>query len=177
MEASGLIGFVKPRKTAKGLTTYSFTLDDRDDERWFGTYDKEPAEAGTYVTFEYVTNAAGFNNVDNKTMKVTQEGPATPDFDDDIPDSVAGKPAPAKAAAAYGKATNRDANINWQSARNASTALLDVANAAGALDLGTGKKGSKLDALVVIHNRLTLDLYNHAMEVNATGEVPADFQG
>ncbi len=171
MEASGLIGFVKPRKTVKGLTTYSFTFDDRDDDRWFGTYTEEPAEAGTFVEFEYITNGAGFHNVDNKTMKVVEaekesDGPAAKETAE-----------PTKAKAAYGKATNRDANINWQSARNASIAVLEVANAAGALDLGTGKKGSKLDALLVFANRLTLDFYNHAMEVNTTGDVPEEFQG
>jgi hypothetical protein len=173
MEASGIIGFVKPRKTAKGLTTYSFTLDDRDDERWFGTYDQEPADVGTFVEFEYVTNGAGFNNVDNKTMKVVEQDKAenTDGPNDDIPASLP------KAKVAYGKATNRDANINWQSARNASISILEVANAAGALDLGTGKKGSKLDALLIQVNRLTVDFYEQAMEVNNTGEVPEDFQG
>ena len=94
--------------------------------------------------------------------------------DDAIPDSVPGK-VPARNA--YAKATNRDANINWQSARNAAIATLEVANAAGALDLGTGKKGSKLDALVIVLNRLTVDFYGQAMEVNASGDVPEDFQG
>lgn len=173
MDASGIVGFIKERKTAKGLKTFSFTLDDRDDDRWFGTYTDEPPAVGTFVTFEYVTNGAGFHNVDNKTMQATQ-----PEEAEAAPAAAAipfGGPAAAKAA--YAKQSHKDANIQWQSARNAAIALLGVANDAGGLDLGTGKKGDKFAALTIMWNRLTVDLFEKSMEVGETGEVPADFQG
>jgi len=171
MEAEGLIGFIKPRQVAGGYTTYSFTFDDREDGRWFGTYKLEPPEVGTYVKFEYTTNSAGFHNVENKTLTtVEKEGaPAA----DDAP--VTGRLA--KTQGAYKGATNRDANINWQSARNAAIALCQVASDAGALDLGTGKKDSKIEALLLIANRLTVDYFDQAMEVNNTGERPEEFRG
>jgi hypothetical protein len=77
MDAKGIVGKIIPRNTKVGIT-YSFTLDDRDDERWFGTF-KTPAPAeGTYVEFEYKTNAAGFHNVDMATL-VTAEAPEKAD--------------------------------------------------------------------------------------------------
>lgn len=170
MNASGIIGYVKSRKTAKGLTTYSFTFDDREDERWFGMYTTEPSEVGTFVEFEYVTNSAGFHNVDNKTLVVTEKEEAK-----EAPAQE--KAAPSKAASAYKGAGNKDANIQWQSARNAAVSLLDVANSAGALDLGTGKKGSKLDALLIQVNRLSVDFFEKSMEVARTGDVPEDLAG
>ncbi len=174
MKAEGIIGFVKPRKTAKGLTTYSFTLDDRDDERWFGTYTQEPPDVGVYVEFEYVTNGAGFNNVDNDTLKATENPDA------DVPAEVEGGAPAAKsggASKAYSGAVKKDACIQWQAARNSAIAILGIAAAAGALDLGTGKKGSKLDALFVQVSRLTVDYFGHTQEVSETGEVPEDFRG
>ena len=177
MNASGIIGVIKPRKiTHKGqaLTAYSFTLEDRDDDRWFGTWTTPPPEVGVYAEFEYSVNAAGFNNVDNDTMTVTE--PETVGASTGLT-AVPATLVSVKAEEAFKKADNKDAKLTWQSARFASIQLLEVAVAAGALDLGTGKKGSKLDALLIQVNRQTVDFFEYSMEVGRTGDAPEDLTG
>lgn len=190
--AAGVVGFIKPRKTAKGYTTYAFTFDDRDDDRWFGMYKTDPeelgAEVGAYVEFEYTTSGAGFLNVVEDTLEVLEgeeEGEEEEEEEAPKPRSKkkASKKKPAskkkassggqaRAAAAKNVSSNKDANIQWQSARNAALTFTEIAQAAGILDLGTGKKGEKLEALGIFVNLKTVDFFTASMEVSETGGVP-----
>lgn len=187
--AEGLVGFIKPRKTAKGYTTYAFTFEDRDDDRWFGTYKDDPeelgAEVGAYVTFEYSKSGAGFLNVDTDTLEVI-EGEEGEEEEEEEPEEKPkakkkaakkkAKPAAsgssARASAAKAAAGNKDANIQWQSARNAALTFCALAQEAGVLDLGTGKKGEKLEALDKFVNLKSFDFFTASMEVGQTGEAP-----
>ena len=117
MEASGIVGKVIPRNTKVGIT-YSFTFDDFDDERWFGTFKETPPLDGQYVTFEYVKNAAGFLNVDMKTMVIAEGNTA------EVAQATPQPEAAAKVTAAYTKSGNKDAKITWQAARNSAIAAL-----------------------------------------------------
>lgn len=202
-KAAGIVGYIRPRKVAAGYTTYAFTFDDRDDERWFGTYKTNPedkgAVVGAYVEFEYTRSSAGFNNVDLKTLEVfeaeeeeSESGEDEEQEEDEQEESPKPPPrkkrptekaakagagkgksgGPARAAAAQGAASNKDANIQWQSARNAALHFVEIANQAGALDIGTGKKAAKLEALAIIVNQQTLDFFNASMQVSETGTAP-----
>jgi hypothetical protein len=169
MDAKGIVGKIIPRNTKVGIT-YSFTLDDRDDERWFGTF-KTPAPAeGTYVEFEYKTNAAGFHNVDMATL-VTAEAPEKADAAEPVEVLKPG------AAKAFTKTGNKDANIQWQSARNAAIQVLGTMSDAGALSLGSGKAEAKLEAYLIQLNALTLEFFDQSMEVSGSGDAPDGFRG
>ncbi len=169
MEASGIVGKVIPRNTKVGIT-YSFTLDPREDERWFGTFKDTPPMEGQYVEFEYTKNAAGFLNVDMKTLKVVEAPEAGTTGND-----MTSVPAASASAKAYGKASNKDANIQWQSARNA--AIATVAVMGENLALGGGKAEAKLAALIIQVNQLTLDYFDQSMAVSVSGDAPEDFRG
>lgn len=162
--ASGVVGKVNPRNTKVGIT-YSFTLDG--DDRWFGTYKTLPPAEGAYVEFTFKTNGAGFHNVDEGSVKVT-------DAPSGATQEASAKPA---AAAAFRGSSNKDANIQWQSARNAAVATMAVMAAADAISLGGGKAEARLEALTIQVNQLTLDYFDQSMEVSSTGEAPADFRG
>lgn len=162
MESSGVVGKVNPRNTKVGIT-YSFVLDGPDD-KWYGTFKDTPPNEGDFVQFEYVTNGAGFHNVDMKTLTTT----AAPEGDTTVS-------APAKKA--FASSSNKDANIQWQSARNAAINLAAVAVDGGAIALGGGKADAKLEALLIQVNRMTLDFFDQSMEVSVSGEAPEDFRG
>ncbi len=193
LKAEGLVGFVKPRKTAKGYTTYAFTFDDRDDDRWFGTYKTDPEElgieVGAYVKFEYTKSGAGFLNVDTATVEVIEvdEEEGEEEEADEEEQEEEERPAPrskkkaakkkastssARASAAKAAAGFKDANIQWQSARNAALQFCAIAQEAGVLDLGTGKKAEKLEALDKFVNLKSLDFFTASMEVGVSGEAP-----
>lgn len=161
--SSGVVGKVNPRNTKVGIT-YSFVLDGPDD-KWYGTFKDTPPQEGQYVEFEYVTNGAGFHNVDMKTLTTT----AAPEGSTDV------VPAPAKKA--FAASSNKDANIQWQSARNAAINLVGVAVEAGAISLGGGKAEAKLEAMLIQVNRISLDFFDQSMEVSQTGDAPEDFRG
>jgi flagellar biosynthesis GTPase FlhF len=210
--AGGIVGFIKPRKTAKGYTTYAFTFDDRDDERWFGTYKTDPeelgAEVGVYVEFEYTVSGAGFLNVVEETIQIFDEEPdgdeeeeaeeegeeeeEAEEEEEEAPPpkkkkaKAKAKAAPkkkatkkkaasggaARAAAARTGANHKDANIQWQSARNAALTYATLAQAASILDLGTGKKADKLEVLDIFVYNTTLDFFRQSMSVSEDGEAP-----
>jgi len=161
--ASGVVGKVNPRNTKVGIT-YSFTLDG--DTKWYGTYKDTPPQEGQFVEFEYKTNGAGFHNVEMPTLKMTSPS-----------ESTTTAPAPAAATKAWAASSHKDANIQWQSARNAAVQLAVGALAGGAISLGSGKAEAKLEALMIQVNRLTLDFFDQSMEVGNTGEAPEDFRG
>ena len=77
-----------------------------------------------------------------------------------------------RATAARAAAGFKDANIQWQSARNAALTFVGIAQEAGVLDLGTGKKGDKLEALDHFVNLKSLDFFTASLEVGETGEAP-----
>lgn len=164
VSACGVVGKVNPRNTKVGIT-YSFTLDG--DDKWFGTYKDMPPAEGAYVEFTYKTNGAGFHNVDQGSVVVT-DAPSGGTQD------ASAKPA---AKAAFAATSNKDANIQWQSARNAAIATMAAMAQAGAISLGSGKADAKLEAMVVQVNQLTLDYFDQSMEVSGSGEAPEDFRG
>lgn len=171
--AAGIVSYINPREVKtgkdKGKTAYSFALQNQ--EGWYGTYLQEPPAVGLYVEFDYTISAAGFNQVKWDSLEVTEPE----ETEEEEKPKAKGKPATG-AAKAYASAGNRSANINWQSARASAIAVAQVGATAGILDLGAGKKDSKLEALLIYVNRMTLDFYGKAMEVEETGELPADFQ-
>lgn len=163
---TGIVQYKNEKDTRVGKT---WNLRIEGDERYFGCYKSEPqVVVGQCVTFEFSTNGAGFHNVDMKkgikideTTVVASSGAA--------PAEAA---APSEAAvAAVAKSDGKDKKITWQSARNTAAAIMKVAAAEDALDLGA-KKAGKFEALLVQFNQLTLDLYNDAMTVQTTGENP-----
>jgi hypothetical protein len=154
MQASGIIERVKPRQIAGGKTAYSFLINDV----WYGTYTNEPPAEGSAVEFEYAVNKAGFNNVDYKTLKVTEAASA----------ATASAPAPGTARANF---NNKDANIQWQSARNAAVPMIIGAVQAGVI------KADSLEALQILVNAQTVDFFDASMEVGVTGTTPADLVG
>lgn len=171
--AQGRIGFVKDAVLQSGpqagQTTHSFVLEGQDG--WFSTYTHTPPPKGTDVSFEY-SQKGNFKNVDVKTLKVldnTNPLGKEPDAASSVTEAVMpGATAPSVRFAA----THRDANINWQSARNAAIAMAQVAADAGILDVGTGAKASKLEALQIYIDQLTRNFFAEAMEVNKHGDVP-----
>lgn len=174
-KVAGIVSRVNPRNTRVGVT-YSFILDgvDGPDGKalWFGTFKSQPPQEGQYCEFEYTTNSAGFHNVDMKTLVVTES--TANDTETAEPTSRERVGTPAKKA--YGAASNRDANIQWQSARNAAIAFLNVAVPGGAVGLGSGSKEAKLEMLTILTNRLTLEFFDQSMEVSETGDAPEDFR-
>ena len=169
MEARGVVAKVTSKNTSAGVT-HSFVLAE-EDGKWYGTFTSAAPAEGSYVEFEYKTSPAGWHNVDNKTVKVT----APPQGGDTVGLQQTAVVS-AQAATAFRGTSNKDANIQWQSARNASINLMVGAAEAGILDLGA-KKDGKLEALLILVNRATVDFFDQSMEVSATGDAPEDFRG
>ena len=167
MDAQGIVGKVIPRNTKVGIT-YSFTLDDRNDERWFGTYKTMAPAEGMYVEFEYKKNPAGFLNVDMDTLVVKDPGSAPETASDDTGVTE-------RATKAASKAGNKDAKITWQAARKDAMLLLGLMGED--LKLGAGKKEAKLEVLLILVNQLTLDFFDQACEVAESGDAPEGFRG
>ena len=157
----GIVGFIKTRKKGK-VTYYSIKIEDGE---WYGMGSTNPesvgACVGAYVEFESTTNAAGFEQVDKDTLVVK---------DIDV-EADSGNKGAAKARTSN---NNRNAVINWHSCRNAAVEFVKAAAAAGALSLG---KDGKMEQLQIIVNRLTVEMFYHATEVEETGDVPEEFQG
>lgn len=158
MQASGIVEVIKANNTKAGIT-YSFAIGDQ----WYGTYKTQPTFVeGDYVEFDYSVKG-NFQNADTKTIKVTKGEQAAQASD--------GAAAPAKA---FKGASNKDAAIQWQSARNAALALAAIAAELGVLDVGAAnaKKEGKFEALQIWVNAQTVEYFEDSQKVSETGENP-----
>jgi hypothetical protein len=159
-KASGIVAIEGKPKSYRGKKLYSFKLEDGE---WYNTGEALPPEKGSYVEFEYSINAAGYNVADMDTLKA-----------EEADEAAKTKPA---ARAAKKSADGRGAVISWHSSRNAAIELCKAAAEAGALDLGGAKASGKLEALTIIVNRLTVDFFMQASEVEETCDIPEALQG
>lgn len=161
---TGVVQYVNEKNTRVG-TTWNIRIEG--DDRYFGCYKTKPnCEVGQVVEFQFSTNGQGFHNIDMKKGITVLETEVAES--DGVQQSAAQTE---RAVAAKAKVDGKGERIAWQSARNTAAALLSVAAQADALPLGA-KKDGKLEALTILFNQLTEELYNDGKVVQETGNSP-----
>jgi hypothetical protein len=160
---TGVVQYVNEKDTRVGKT-YNIRLEG--DDKYYGCYKSRPTVAeGQVVEFEFSTNGQGFHNIDMK------KGIRVLETDVAVSDGVQSEAQTERAVAAKKTSDGKGERIAWQSARNTAAALLAVAASADALPLGA-KKDGKLEALTILFNQLTEELYNDGKFVQDNGTSP-----
>lgn len=167
-QASGVVQYINDKNTKVGVT-YNVRLEG--DDKYYGTYKTNPTakfKVGDYVEFDYSTKG-DFHNVDWKSVEVTEN--------EAVQSSTgASEGVSDKAKAAFDKAAGREAQTRWHAARASAIELARVAAEAGCLDIGTGNKEGKYEALQIFVNAQTLEYFNEGSEVAATGTCPEAYK-
>lgn len=134
---TGVVEKLYANQTKVG-TTYAFIVDGQR----YGTYKTKPAcSEGDYISFD-AEKKGDFWNADPKSIKKAEGGPV--------------KAAPTQASPSYAtKQDDRQDSIIYQSSRKDALQFLDIAVAAGVVDLGTKTAGKKIEALNLFVDKQT----------------------
>lgn len=137
MNFTGVVEKIWANQTKVG-TTYAIVVDGKR----HGLYKtKPPCSEGDYISFES-EQKGDFWNVDPKSIKKAEGGPA--------------KAAPTQASPSYAtKQDDRQDSIIYQSSRKDAIHFLEVAVAAGVVDLGNKTAGKKIEALNLFVDKQT----------------------
>lgn len=123
---------------------------------WYG-FGFEAPQFSEGATVEFDVQMRGrYANVDKDTFKVVAE-------------KAAASPNKGSTGGYSNSYDSRQQSINWQSARNAAIAFVDVASQLGAVTLPAAK-AKKLDALAALVDNFT-ERYYYDTEAVATGDI------
>lgn len=161
-QVTGYVEKVNERNSGSGPTTYSLLVRPKDggEGEWYGFYTNKPnVSEGALVTFGY-SRKGKWLNANPKTLKVVEEAGTT-----------APAPAPASKGGGRNFTDNRQNSIVMQSSSKTATDLLNVLIGAGAIHLGKAETkaaaSKRYDALMELHEELTLRLFNRATQPEA----------
>jgi hypothetical protein len=155
-QVTGYVERVNERSSGAGPTTYSLCVNGD----WYGFYTNRPdVSEGQLVKFAF-RRKGKWLNADPKTVEVLEEAGET-------------KPTPSAGAKPAGRTfnDNRQNSIVMQSSSKTATELLGVLISAGAIHLGKAETkpaaAKRYDALMELHEELTLRLFNRATQPDA----------
>lgn len=161
-QVTGYVEKVNERQGPKGRT-YSLLIRPQagGDGEWYGFYTNRPAVSeGQLVRFAF-TRKGQWLNAEPKTVEVIEDAGAT----------KAAAPATSGAKAGRTFTDDRQNSIVMQSSSKTAVDLLNVLISAGAVHLGkTDTKAAaskKYDALMELHEELTLRLFHRATQPEA----------
>lgn len=166
---TGEVGVVYSKAGKFGGMMYSIKTENSD--IWFSCGNSAPTYAdgsevqkGDVVTIDFSVNGKGRSVVESVALVAGAAG-GNGTADTSVP--------AASGSVATGGA--RQDKIAWQAARNSAIELLKIQQLEGILDIGSGAKGKKAEALGIQLNKLTLEFYQDTQRVGA-GEDPADWE-
>lgn len=153
MIITGVVEKIYANQTKVG-TTYKIVVDGQG----YGLYKtKPPCSEGDYITF-VAEQKGDFWNANPNTIKKAEGDPA--------------KPVAAVQASYATKQDDRQDSIIYQSSRKDALHFLEVAVAAGAVDLGSKTGGKKIEALQVFVDKQTQRYFEDVKNLGHEEEAP-----
>jgi hypothetical protein len=142
----------KPLASGRDAGKLSFSFKLAEGQQWYGCYTNDPKVAvGECISFDAKANGE-YVNCDIKTIKRLENSNGAASNSNVVPVGAGGAGAAAPVKNMY---DTRQAAIQFQASRNAAIAVLELAQACGAVKL-PAKESDKLDALLALVDEITV---------------------